>query len=125
MMAAEQNSELDARIMRAVDSAVKSVQQNKDDNEFVSQFENDLAVFCGVPHAIGTDSAGQAMVAALMAAGVVADDEVIVSPFCGLNTAEALNRVGARVVVTDCDKFGNMSVDSLRSAISVKTVAVV
>ncbi|WP_238318408.1 LegC family aminotransferase [Thalassospira australica] len=70
---------------------------------FVDRFEQDLADKCGVKHAIATVNGTAALHAALMAIGVVANDEVFVPALTFVATANAVAHAGAVAHFVDCD----------------------
>lgn len=67
----------------------------------VEEFEERLAAFCGVPHAISCSSGTDALVLSLMAHGVGPGDAVFVPSFTFVATAEAVVLVGATPVFVD------------------------
>lgn len=71
--------------------------------EEVSLFEQELARFVGVRYAVGVASGTDALVLALMAAGVGDGHLVITSPFTFVATAEAIMRAGALPFFCDVD----------------------
>ncbi|RLB56621.1 MAG: hypothetical protein DRI90_18545 [Deltaproteobacteria bacterium] len=70
----------------------------------VASFEQALASFCGVEHAVGVASGTDALAMALIAAGVEAGDVVITTPLSFIATAEAILRVGACPHFVDVDE---------------------
>ncbi len=70
---------------------------------WVDQFERDWAAFCGRRYCVGTANGTDALVIALLAAGVGPGHEVALPANTFIATAEAILAVGARPVFTDVD----------------------
>jgi dTDP-4-amino-4,6-dideoxygalactose transaminase len=92
----------------------------------VEQFEIETAAFLGVKHAISLNSGTDALVIALLAAGIGPGDEVITTPFTFFATAEAISQVGASPVFVDVEEQTyNMDLTLLEAAISAQTKAII
>lgn len=91
----------------------------------VSVFERDFASYCGTDYSVGVGNGTDALMIALEACGIGADDEVITGAMSFIATAEAIARVGAIPVFVDCvaDSF-TLDIDSVISAITEKTKAI-
>jgi dTDP-4-amino-4,6-dideoxygalactose transaminase len=93
--------------------------------EDVGRFEAEFAAYCGVAHAVGVDSGFSALELALRAAGVGPGDEVITQANTFIATVGAILAVGARPVLTDCDRDGAMDPEAVAAAISARTRAII
>ncbi len=69
----------------------------------VERFERELAAYLGVAHVVGVGSGTDALILSLRALGVGPGDEVITTPFTFVAPLEAIEHVGARVVLVDID----------------------
>lgn len=94
--------------------------------EEVSEFEKEFAAYCGTKYAVGVGNGTDALMIALMAAGVEKGDEVITSAMSFFATAEAIAVVGATPVFVDCQKEnGIIAAEAIEEKISPKTKVII
>lgn len=88
-------------------------------------FEEEVAAYLGVKHAVGLNSGTDALIIGLRALGIGPGDEVITSPFTFFATAEAIALLGATPVFVDIeyDSF-NLDPELLEAAITTRTKAI-
>jgi dTDP-4-amino-4,6-dideoxygalactose transaminase len=92
----------------------------------VERFEGAAAEIAGAKFAIGTSSGTDAILAALMALGIGAGDEVICPAFTFFATAGCVARVGATPVFADsCPECFNIDSALLEALITPRTRAVI
>ncbi len=88
----------------------------------VSAFEEEVAAWLDVPHAVGVSSGTDALVAALQALGVGPGDEVITTPFTFIATADAVLRLGGVPRFVDVEpETLNLDPAKVEAAVTEKT----
>jgi dTDP-4-amino-4,6-dideoxygalactose transaminase len=92
----------------------------------VAGFEAEFADYCGVAHAVGTDSGLSAITLGLLSLGVGRGDEVITAAHTFAATAFAISHTGAAPVVVDINPT-NYTIDpsAVEQAITPRTKAII
>lgn len=89
-------------------------------------FEREIAAMLEVEHAVGMSSGTDAILAALMALGIGAGDEVITSTYSFFATAGCIARLGATPVLVDIDpETFNLDTAAAIGAITSRTKAII
>ena len=102
----------------------------------VQKFEEEIAKYCNVQHAVGVASGSDALLLALMAIDIGFDtlrtqpkgygDEVITTPYTFFATAGSISRLGAKPVFVDIDpKTYNINPELIAEKITDKTKAII
>lgn len=113
-------SEIDANISAVLESGQYVM------GPMLKRFEEELAAYTGMKHAIGVGNGTDAIWLALKALGVGPGDECITHPNTFFATAEAVWIAGAKCVFVDCDPR-TKCIDPARieAAITPKTKAII
>lgn len=104
-------------IMQAVAQVIDSTQYILGDE--VNAFEESVASYCGVGHAVGVSSGTDALLISLMAMGVGPGDRVLTTPYTFFATLGSILRVGAHPVFADIDHDSfNISPEAIADALA-------
>lgn len=112
--------EIDGAIQGVIDSCqfVKGAE--------VKAFEQELAQYLNVKHAIACGNGTDALQVALMALGLKPGDEVITTDFTFIATVEVIALLGLKPVLADINPATfNIDIESVRLAITPRTKAIV
>lgn len=113
-------TEIDAAIARVLDSGSYIMGAE------VSAFEDELAAYVGLGHAVGVASGTDALTLALMALDIGDGDEVITVSHTAVATAAAIRRAGAKAVLVDIETdYFTLDPACFKAAITPKTKAVI
>ena len=92
----------------------------------VQKFEDEIAQYCGIKHAIGVASGSDALLLVMMAIDVKPGDEIITTPYTFFATAGSISRLGAIPVFVDIDpKTYNINPALIEKKITKKTKAII
>ena len=92
----------------------------------VEKLESEVAKFIGCTFAMGCASGSDALLLALMSAGVDSGDEVITTPFTFVATAGSIARLKAKPVFVDIDTHTyNLDCKQLEAAFTRNTKAII
>ncbi|MFH1594094.1 MAG: aminotransferase class I/II-fold pyridoxal phosphate-dependent enzyme, partial [Candidatus Omnitrophota bacterium] len=87
----------------------------------VKELEKEIASYCGAKHAIACASGTDALILALIGAGLEEGDEVITTPFTFIATSEAVSKIRAKLVFVDIDeRTFNIDPEKIKEYIETK-----
>jgi dTDP-4-amino-4,6-dideoxygalactose transaminase len=110
-------------LMKAVEGVLRSGKFILGPN--VDAFEEEIADYLGVKHAIGVNSGTDALMISLRALGIGPGDEVITTPFTFFATAESISNVGATPIFVDIDPITfNIDPELIEPVITSRTKAI-
>ena len=94
--------------------------------EELALFEEELASWLGVKHAVGVACGTDALVLAMWSMGVRPGDEVLTTDMAAIPTVAAIEQTGAVPVLVDIDSTtGLLDVDLLESVVTAKTRGII
>src|SRR5919199_2564143 len=106
------------------DSALTSA--SKDGGKRVRDFESELRNFLKVKHVIAVNSGTSALHAALLAADIKKDDEILLPSFTFVATANFLSALGSKPVFVDINTHDYpLDISDLKSKITAKSKAII
>lgn len=110
-----------------IDAAIKEVLSRGDFimRQHLEDFENNIAGFIGVKHAVGLNSGTDALYLSLLASEIGPGDEVITVAHTFLATVGAIINCGATPILVDVAEDFNMNVEQLEGTISSRTKAII
>lgn len=92
----------------------------------VAELETRVAQYCGCTYGIGVSSGTDALLIALMALGIGANDEVIVPTYTFFATAGSVSRLGAKPVFVDMEPDTyNLNPGAIERSITARTKAII
>jgi len=115
-------------IKREIDEAFQSVLESEAYvmGPTLARFEQELAQYFGMKHAIGVNSGTDALWLCFMALGLKPEDEVITTANTFFATAEAIWIAGGKPVFVDTDpRTNNIDPTKIEAAITSRTVGIV
>lgn len=87
-------------------------------------FEENLAAFCGTRYAVGVGNCTEALMLALVAAGVGPGDEVVTVSHTFVASVSVIKHLGATPILVDIGDDHLMDVDAMEAALTERTKAI-
>ncbi len=118
--------DFDDEIIEAAAAVLRSGKVNYWTGEETHLFEQEFAKFVGARHAVAVANGTLALELALAALGIGPGDEVVVPSRTFIASASCVVACGAKPVIADIDRQSqNISAETIRSALTPKTKAVI
>ena len=114
----QQRDELLAAVLDVMERGAYILQND------LRRFEERLAAYVGVPHAIGVANGTDSMIIGLRAIGVSPGDEVILPSHTYIATAAAVHFAAATPVLVDCGPDHLIDPAAVEAAVTSRTVAI-
>lgn len=114
-------------IKNEINAAIQNVLNNCNFimGEDVKKLEEEVAAYCGTKYGIGVASGTDALLLALLGAGLTEEDEIITTPFTFIATTEAISKIRSRIVFADIDeKTYNLDPEDVRKKLTPRTKAI-
>lgn len=92
--------------------------------EELFNFENEIASYLSVKHAIGVGDGTMAILCSLIASGIGKGDEVIVPAHTFVSSVAAIYHIGAKPILVDCGEDHLIDAGSVEKAINEKSKAI-
>src|ERR1041384_6436124 len=119
-----QHDPIHAEMMQAVDRVLRSQQFILGPE--VEALEARVASYSGTKYGVGVSSGSDALLAALMAWNIGADDEVVTTTYSFFATIGAICRVGARPILVDIEeKTFNLDPEKIEKVLTPRTTAII
>ena len=93
-------------------------------DEEIERFEGRIAEFCGTEHAVALNSGTDALILAMIAAGIGPGDEVITPPNSFVASTATIVHVGAKPVFADVLPDQNIDPAAIERAVTPRTKAI-
>src|SRR5437899_708421 len=90
----------------------------------IEALEREIAAYVGTRHAVALNSGTDALIFAIMGAGLGPGDEVITPPNSFVASAAAIVRAGATPVFADVRRDGLIAPDAVAAAVTPRTAAI-
>lgn len=109
-----------------LEAVVRDVLANRSHvgDKIVDELEEELAVYCGTKYAVALNSGTDALIFAMLTAGIKKGDEVITPPNSFVASTSSIIHIGAKPVFADVLPDQNIDPDAVEAAITKRTKAI-